>query len=438
MHAIPRRFTEPGLRSAGVAWLVCSGLVVIGGVLAGCGGGRGFGSGGEAGSDRPLDAEVVSRVDSLGLDRPTVRVTVPYGSLVFQAVAEGYRAGILVQVVARRGDEQVGGGVGRAAVTVPSEAATRDAGELVCSVPLVISAKDAIDLEVTVTGWRTSRVWRRLLAYSPRELAGLPLYFRGFTWNLPAADAVAPLLGLDIDTLRAVIDLGRLHRTVAWPPGGLTLVFRIKPAAASGDRVNRLVISANDVGPDGLTVPVNLGADQIPFGSAELNMELASGPAADADVLATAEPRSFVNLRPEWHDDREWRQQVAWLAGSITEAEQEQLGELPAAARPAVWDSLWADIGSDTGVTAVEAQRVHLLRIITADERFGRFGRGSQSDRGRILIRYGEPTRVDRHAGDRADEQQWEVWYYAGLRLRFTFVDQHGLGDFRLQETREY
>ena len=105
---------------------------------------------------------------------------------------------------------------------------------------------------------------------------------------------------------------------------------------------------------------------------------------------------------------------------------------------PAAWDTVWAQLAREEAIPVREAQRAHLLRIIEADDRFGRFGRGSLSDRGRVLIRYAEPTRFDRHAGDSAREQQWEVWYYSGLGLRFTFVDRHGLGDYRLQETREY
>ena len=413
-------------------------LAVIVGVLNGCGGGRDYGRGAQAGSDQPLVASIVSRVDSLGLDAPSVRVVVPFRSLVFQKVADEYRAGILVQVVARRDEEQVGGGVDRAEVRLPTDQDTRGHGELSCVVPLVITGDAEVDLEVTVTGWQTSRIWRRLLTYSPRAVIGMPIYFRHVTWNLPAADATAPLLGLDIDTLHATIDLGRTQSPEPWPAEGVELVFRIKPISAEGDLVNRIRVTAADVGPAGLKVPVHLGADQIPFGRAELHLELTAELDADRAVLPDEAARRFVNLQLQWRDERQWRQQVTWLDGLVPEPEQDRLSELALLERPAAWDTVWAQLAREEATEVREAQRAHLLRIIEADDRFGRFGRGSLSDRGRVLIRYAEPTRIDRHAGDAAREQQWEVWYYSGLGLRFTFVDQHGLGDYRLQETREY
>ncbi len=413
-------------------------LAVQGGLLAGCGGSQEYGRGASAGADQPLTASVVSRVDSLGLDVPSVRIAVPFRSLVFQKIDGDYRAGILVQVVARRDAEQVGGGVDRAEVRVPTDQDTRGHGELNCVVPLVIRGDAEVDLEVTVTGWHTSRIWRRHLTYSPRAVMGLPLYFRRFTWNLPAADASTPLLGLDIDTLHAAIDLGRTPVPERWPAADVELVFRIKPTSAEGDLVNRLVITADDVGPTGLSVPIRLGADQIPFGRAVLQLELTAELAAGRAVLPDAAPQRFVNLQLQWRDDRQWRQQVTWLTGLVPQPERDRLSELPLPERSAAWDTAWTQLARQEGTPVREAQRAHLLRIIEADDRFGRFGRGSLSDRGGVLIRYGEPTRIDRHAGDSAREEQWEVWYYPALGLRFTFVDRHGLGDYRLQETREY
>ena len=85
-----------------------------------------------------------------------------------------------------------------------------------------------------------------------------------------------------------------------------------------------------------------------------------------------------------------------------------------------------------------EAQRIHLLRIVGADRRYGRFGRGSLSDRGRVFIRYGEPDRVEQIDDASVRESRWEIWYYSQLGLRFSFLDQHGMSDFQLHETQRY
>ena len=135
-----------------------------------------------------------------------------------------------------------------------------------------------------------------------------------------------------------------------------------------------------------------------------------------------------------------------------------------------------------------EARALFLDRVRYADQNFGRagVGQGMFSDMGRTYIRYGAPGEVYRQvlpAGDETlrqivnqltlsedrpvssdvnlhglggDIRPWEVWIYEGdiplppdtdpkvagsgqrkLRLVFLFVDEHGLGDFRLRYSTE-
>ena len=135
-----------------------------------------------------------------------------------------------------------------------------------------------------------------------------------------------------------------------------------------------------------------------------------------------------------------------------------------------------------------EALTTFLERIRFADQNFGRagMGKGMFSDMGRTYIRYGGPGEIYRQvlpAGDETlrqvvgqltlsedrpvsgdialkgpggDIRPWEVWVYEGdiplppdtdpkvaaagqhrRRLVFLFVDEHGLGDFRLRYSTE-
>lgn len=55
---------------------------------------------------------------------------------------------------------------------------------------------------------------------------------------------------------------------------------------------------------------------------------------------------------------------------------------------------------------------------------------GMKSDRGKVYILYGPPTRVDRKLIPSSAPQ--EIWYYERLKKKFVFVDPSRLGDYKL------
>jgi GWxTD domain-containing protein len=55
---------------------------------------------------------------------------------------------------------------------------------------------------------------------------------------------------------------------------------------------------------------------------------------------------------------------------------------------------------------------------------------GIKTDRGKVYILYGPPTRTDRVLSHNAAPQ--ETWYYDALRMKFVFVDQTRYGDYKL------
>ena len=63
---------------------------------------------------------------------------------------------------------------------------------------------------------------------------------------------------------------------------------------------------------------------------------------------------------------------------------------------------------------------VHALRL-----------EGWQTDRGKIYIKYGPPTDVERHL-EEINLPPFEIWYYQHLQRRFIFEDKSGMGDFKL------
>lgn len=73
-------------------------------------------------------------------------------------------------------------------------------------------------------------------------------------------------------------------------------------------------------------------------------------------------------------------------------------------------------------------------RISYANENFGYLGRaGWETDRGRVLVRYGMPDQIDDYPFSLSSYPYQEWHYYKGGRYRkFTFVDDNHDGDYRL------
>jgi len=136
----------------------------------------------------------------------------------------------------------------------------------------------------------------------------------------------------------------------------------------------------------------------------------------------------LVNLGIPFADSETWRRHVGWLAHAATDQDDlDAMANLPGPERARAWREFWD--GRQPGQTISESE--HLSRVVEADRRFGRFGRGALSDRGRYLIRYGSPDHVDHRVMDRRMAGDWEIWYYRAKGFRVIFHDAYGLGDYR-------
>jgi GWxTD domain-containing protein len=58
---------------------------------------------------------------------------------------------------------------------------------------------------------------------------------------------------------------------------------------------------------------------------------------------------------------------------------------------------------------------------------------GWKTDRGRVFLRFGEPSLVQKYSSE-INRPATEIWYYDSLHQRFMFVDKHGTGDFGLSK----
>ncbi len=78
-----------------------------------------------------------------------------------------------------------------------------------------------------------------------------------------------------------------------------------------------------------------------------------------------------------------------------------------------------------------ERMEEYYYRINYANRQYGSFIAGWKTDRGQVVVLFGEPDFVERHPYN-FNVKPYEVWYYYGIGRRFVFIDKTGFGDYEL------
>jgi GWxTD domain-containing protein len=92
--------------------------------------------------------------------------------------------------------------------------------------------------------------------------------------------------------------------------------------------------------------------------------------------------------------------------------------------------SFWKKRDPTPGTPRNEQMEEFYYRVALANRKFGGRRPGWQTDRGHIVVLFGEPDFVERRDGS----QPLEIWHYQRLGRRFIFIDRTGRGDFELLE----
>lgn len=407
-----------------------AGLLLL--ALAGCFGGAGYVPR-EVNPTSP-DAYVAARADSAGRLVPVVRVEAPYRSLIFVRDGESYVAELRVQVTAWREGQQAGGGVGNGRVRVTGYPATRTQERLFVEVPLLVRGEGTVQLDVESVVPRSARRWQHQLELSPRAVAMMPVAILAVAVQPAAGSDGSHVVTAGDDSVTVAV---QLHESgSAWPSAGVRVILSL--SGAGREQPQRLALPVAPLPADAdATVAHGWAAAQFPFGRTSLLVELEAREGDQVERLPYGPRRELLVLRVPLDDDRAWRQHVGWLDGLLPAAALDSLRELTADRRPAAWDAVWTQVGAETGNEPLLAQTSHLRRVADADDRFGQFGRGALSDRGRALIRYGEPQSIEQTLDDLSRTGVWEVWLYPDRNLRLIFYDANAINDFRLVEVRQ-
>lgn len=135
--------------------------------------------------------------------------------------------------------------------------------------------------------------------------------------------------------------------------------------------------------------------------------------------------------------DEEVDEELRAVEAVATSTEVEQLRRLDAPdAKRAFLAAFWRARDTDSDPVQNEARRQFFERLRHAAERYGTpFAEAYETDRGRIVLRYGYPSEVD----PRSYESEFvphEVWRYDNIpgqgRAVFVFADREGAGLFEL------
>lgn len=133
--------------------------------------------------------------------------------------------------------------------------------------------------------------------------------------------------------------------------------------------------------------------------------------------------------------EHNWKLVVNQIALIAEQKEIKQLEEAETlderkAALKAYWDS--NDPFPETPLNELKAEFYRRIRV--ANENFGYLTRpGWETDRGRVLVRYGVPNQIEDFPFSLGSYPYQEWHYYTAIRYRtFTFVDDNHDGDYRL------
>ncbi len=399
-------------------------------------------------TSRPMKAYLQPGLNENGILEPMVHITVPINKLVFSQQDGVLSGGLEVVVVAWLDDDQVGGGVGIAEFQPLSRSAADTDSLFAMDIRVPLDTTAEVVLEVRARSLGTSRTWVQHIVCRPGEWQKWPLAFTQWQWN-PDAGGLLPQLSesLKVDLQTGLVSKipGNNQHSVKegtlW--GELTIELSISGRDGFDLVLNQPIIPCNDeivIHDYHFEIPAN----QLKFGQYKVLASLISQGGQDNQGSQVENEGKLIN---PWYptrsltvarvidfSDSAWNEQIEWLENLVTSEQINGLKKTPMEKREHAWRMLWeSEIHCPKGRNG---EQDHLLIVLEADRRFDGPQRGSKTDRGRAFIRYGAPDHLEHKGNMQGRYRRWEIWHYRNLGLALTFLDAHGLDEYRLIETK--
>ncbi len=127
-------------------------------------------------------------------------------------------------------------------------------------------------------------------------------------------------------------------------------------------------------------------------------------------------------------------QEYEWVLYICQKEEKETFKTLNEDGKRIFLKEFWSKRDPTPGTPINEYKKDYLNRVEFANRRFkGNFKDGYKTDRGRVMLIYGQPDEVERHQYS-SENRTYEVWYYHALQggVSFIFVDKREMGDMDL------
>jgi GWxTD domain-containing protein len=95
------------------------------------------------------------------------------------------------------------------------------------------------------------------------------------------------------------------------------------------------------------------------------------------------------------------------------------------------FQEFWDRRDPTPGTQRNERMEEYYYRVAFANEEYGSLTDGWRTDRGQVLVLFGEPDFVERHPYN-FNAKPYQVWYYYRIGKQFIFVDENGVGTYEL------
>ena len=158
-------------------------------------------------------------------------------------------------------------------------------------------------------------------------------------------------------------------------------------------------------------------------------------PSVRAAIAASDVPADYEAALYQGMNEEELDEQLSHARIIATATEQREIKALRGLeAKRAFAVRFWAGRDDNPSTPVNEARRDFYERLQYVNERYGgSFQNGYESDQGRVVLKYGQPSSVDPGQGSGIEH---EVWGYDNIpgegSAMFVFADEQGFGDMRL------
>ncbi len=133
-------------------------------------------------------------------------------------------------------------------------------------------------------------------------------------------------------------------------------------------------------------------------------------------------------------NDEELDKELAVIRPILTDRARAQIQQLTTReAKQRFLAQFWSVNDPDTSTVVNEFRDEYMQRLKVVEDRYSSFRReGWETDRGRVYLRYGEPTTIEDFPYSSEVHRAYQIWTYDKIEggVQFVFVDRTNLGDY--------